>query len=173
VAANLERDLAAARLTQQSLTPQKSPALPAVRGRGLSTGDPGRRRHLRMAAHGRWAHAFWIADATGHGASAALLTTLAKLLFQHGSVEHNKRLRSCAAVNKRFPQHLRRALVMTGDVRGARSGDRPRHGRRCGSSAADRRAGWRNNGIDSVIGAAARTGGALGFRRDRCGCRAR
>jgi sigma-B regulation protein RsbU (phosphoserine phosphatase) len=27
---------------------------------------------------------FWIADGTGHGAAAALLTTLAKLLFQHG-----------------------------------------------------------------------------------------
>ena len=31
---------------------------------------------------------FWMADATGHGASAALLTTLTKLLFHHGSLEH-------------------------------------------------------------------------------------
>jgi sigma-B regulation protein RsbU (phosphoserine phosphatase) len=31
---------------------------------------------------------FWIADGTGHGAAAALLTTLAKLLFHHGSMDH-------------------------------------------------------------------------------------
>jgi sigma-B regulation protein RsbU (phosphoserine phosphatase) len=32
---------------------------------------------------------FWIADGTGHGASAALLTTLAKLLFHYGSIDHD------------------------------------------------------------------------------------
>jgi sigma-B regulation protein RsbU (phosphoserine phosphatase) len=32
---------------------------------------------------------FWIADGTGHGAAAALLTTLAKLLFQYGSMDHD------------------------------------------------------------------------------------
>jgi sigma-B regulation protein RsbU (phosphoserine phosphatase) len=31
---------------------------------------------------------FWIADGTGHGAAAALLTTLAKLLFHYGSMDH-------------------------------------------------------------------------------------
>src|SRR6267154_2346050 len=31
---------------------------------------------------------FWIADATGHGAAAALLTTLAKLLFHHANGEN-------------------------------------------------------------------------------------
>ena len=45
---------------------------------------------------------FWIADATGHGASAALLTTLAKLLFHHGSVEHNMPAAIMRAVNNDF-----------------------------------------------------------------------
>src|SRR5262249_17407248 len=31
----------------------------------------------------------WIGDGTGHGAAAALLTTLAKLLFHYGSMDHN------------------------------------------------------------------------------------
>ena len=100
---NLERDLAAARLTQQSLIPQKSPALagydvaavyqPVIQVGGDIYG------WLRMA-DGRTL--FWIADATGHGASAALLTTLAKLLFQHGSVEHNEPAAIMRAVNNDF-----------------------------------------------------------------------
>lgn len=85
---NLERDLAAARLTQQSLIPQQPPAIsgwdiaavyrPVIEVGGdiygwLPLKD---QRYL-----------FWIADATGHGASAALHTTLATLLFHHASVE--------------------------------------------------------------------------------------
>jgi phosphoserine phosphatase RsbU/P len=45
---------------------------------------------------------FWIADGTGHGAAAALLTTLAKLLFHHGSVEHNTPAKIMEAVNHDF-----------------------------------------------------------------------
>jgi len=45
---------------------------------------------------------FWIADGTGHGAAAALLTTLAKLLFHHGSVEHDEPARVMEAVNNDF-----------------------------------------------------------------------
>src|SRR6202140_3618290 len=45
---------------------------------------------------------FWIADATGHGASAALLTALAKLLFHHGSVEHDAPAAIMQAVNTDF-----------------------------------------------------------------------
>ena len=66
---NLERDLAAARLTQQSLIPQKAPTLegwdvaalyrPVIQVGGDIYG------WLRMA-DGRTL--FWIADATGHGA---------------------------------------------------------------------------------------------------------
>jgi sigma-B regulation protein RsbU (phosphoserine phosphatase) len=45
---------------------------------------------------------FWIADGSGHGAAAALLTTLAKLLFHHGNVEHNEPARVMEAVNDDF-----------------------------------------------------------------------
>src|SRR5260370_8680691 len=82
---NLERDLAAARLTQQSLIPQKPPELagwevadcyrPVIQVGGDIYG------WLRVP-DGRIL--FWIADATGHGASAAPLTTRAKSLFYPG-----------------------------------------------------------------------------------------
>jgi sigma-B regulation protein RsbU (phosphoserine phosphatase) len=100
---NLERDLEAARLTQQSLIPQNPPALagwdvaaiyrPVIQVGGDIYG------WLRMR-DGRTL--FWIADATGHGASAALMTTLAKLLFQHGTAEHNSPSEIMAAVNHDF-----------------------------------------------------------------------
>lgn len=100
---NLERDLAAARLTQQSLIPNKPPPLdgwevaacyrPVIQVGGDIYG------WFRMR-DGRTL--FWIADATGHGASAALMTTLAKLLFQHGSVEHNDPADIMRAVNSDF-----------------------------------------------------------------------
>ena len=87
---NLERDLAAARLTQQSLIPQKPLQLagwdidacfrPVIQVGGDIYG-------WLPLKDGRTL--FWIADATGHGASAALVTTLTKLLFHHGSVEHD------------------------------------------------------------------------------------
>src|SRR6266480_6792602 len=98
-----ERDLAAARLTQQSLIPQKPPALlgwevatcyrPVIQVGGDIYG------WLRMT-DGRIL--FWIADGTGHGAAAALLTTLAKLLFHYGSVEHDTPARVMEAVNNDF-----------------------------------------------------------------------
>lgn len=87
---NLEQDLAAARLTQQSLIPTKPPPLPGWEVAALYRpviqvgGDI--YGWLRMR-DGRIL--FWIADATGHGAAAALLTTLAKLLFHHASVEND------------------------------------------------------------------------------------
>src|SRR5437867_341150 len=86
----LERDLAAARLTQQSLIPQKPLALP---GWEIATCY-----HPVIQVGGDiygWLPMkdgrvlFWIADGTGHGAAAALLTTLAKLLFHHGNDEKN------------------------------------------------------------------------------------
>jgi sigma-B regulation protein RsbU (phosphoserine phosphatase) len=100
---NTERDLEAARLTQQSLIPQKPPLLegwevaaayrPVIQVGGDIYG------WLRMS-DGRTL--FWMADATGHGASAALLTTLAKLLFHHGIVEHTKPSEIMRAVNNDF-----------------------------------------------------------------------
>ncbi len=89
--ANLERDLAAARLTQQSLIPQKPPTLPgwevAVAYRPVIQVGGDIYGWVRMPDRRML---FWIADATGHGAAAALLTTLAKLLFHYGSVDHSR-----------------------------------------------------------------------------------
>lgn len=100
---NLERDLAAARLTQQSLIPQKPPVLPgwdvAACYRPVIQVGGDIYGWLRMADSRTL---FWIADATGHGASAALLTTLAKLLFLHGSAEQNEPVGIMAAVNNDF-----------------------------------------------------------------------
>src|SRR3954468_18879317 len=99
----LERDLAAARLTQQSLIPQKPLSLP---GWQIATcyhpviqvgGDI--YGWLRMK-DGRIL--FWIADGTGHGAAAALLTTLAKLLFHYGGIEHDTPASLMHAVNHDF-----------------------------------------------------------------------
>src|SRR5512132_1691775 len=100
---DLERDLAAARLTQQSLIPQKPLLLP---GWQIATcyypviqvgGDI--YGWLRMK-NGRVL--FWIADGTGHGAAAALLTTLAKLLFHHGSMDHDSPASLMEAVDNDF-----------------------------------------------------------------------
>src|SRR5438067_12433575 len=87
---DLERDLAAARLTQQSLRQQKSRVMPgwqvATCYRPVIQVGGDIYGWLRMK-NGRIL--FWIADGTGHGAAAALLTTLAKLLFHHGSMEQD------------------------------------------------------------------------------------
>lgn len=100
---NLERDLSAARLTQQSLIPQKAPRLPgwevATCYRPVIQVGGDIYGWLRMN-DGRIL--FWIADATGHGAAAALLTTLAKLLFHHGTVEHQAPVSIMQAVNADF-----------------------------------------------------------------------
>jgi len=100
---DLERDLAAARLTQQSLIPQKPLTMP---GWQVATcyrpviqvgGDI---YGWLLMKNGRIL--FWIADGTGHGAAAALLTTLAKLLFHHGSMEHDMPASVMEAVNHDF-----------------------------------------------------------------------
>jgi sigma-B regulation protein RsbU (phosphoserine phosphatase) len=100
---NLERDLAAARLTQQSLIPQKPPHLPgwevAAAYRPVIQVGGDIYGWLRMSDQRTL---FWIADATGHGAAAALLTALAKLLFHHGSVEHAEPAKIMEAVNNDF-----------------------------------------------------------------------
>lgn len=100
---NLERDLSAARLTQQSLIPQKAPRLPgwevATCYRPVIQVGGDIYGWLRMTDR---RILFWIADATGHGAAAALLTTLAKLLFHHGTVEHQAPVAIMQAVNADF-----------------------------------------------------------------------
>src|SRR5204863_2138921 len=99
---SLERDLAAARLTQQSLIPQKPPKLPgwqvATCYRPVIQVGGDIYGWLQMK-NGRIL--FWIADGTGHGAAAALLTTLAKLLFQHG-LEHDTPVTLMEAVDDDF-----------------------------------------------------------------------
>jgi sigma-B regulation protein RsbU (phosphoserine phosphatase) len=98
-----ERDLAAARLTQRSLIPQKPPTIsgweiascyrPVMEVGGDIYG------WLPMK-DGRYL--FWIADATGHGAAAALLTALSKLLFYHGAIQGGSPAAIMQAVNSDF-----------------------------------------------------------------------
>jgi phosphoserine phosphatase RsbU/P len=100
---NLERDLAAARLTQQSLIPQKPPTIPGweVASCYRPVMEVGGDIYGWLSMRdGRYL--FWIADATGHGASAALLTTLSKLLFHHGAVQHQAPGAIMQAVNHDF-----------------------------------------------------------------------
>lgn len=111
---NLERDLEAARLTQQSLIPQKPLKLagwevatcfrPVIQVGGDIYG------WVRMN-DGRVL--FWIADATGHGASAALLTTLTKLLFHHGNTAQASPAAIMTAVNRDFRSIFGARLFMT------------------------------------------------------------
>ena len=61
---------------------------------------------------------FWIADATGHGAAAALLTTLAKLLFHHANAENETPTEIMRAVDRDF-RSIPRPLLHDRDVRGA------------------------------------------------------
>src|SRR5947207_1777968 len=111
---NLERDLEAARMTQRSLIPQTPPVLPgweiAACYRPVIQVGGDIYGWLRMA-DGRTL--FWIADATGHGASAALLTTLAKLLFHHGTAENNQPAEIMEAVNNEFRSIFGARAVMT------------------------------------------------------------
>src|SRR5256884_5583138 len=111
---NLERDLAAARLTQQSLIPQKPPTLPgwevAAYYRPVIQVGGDIYGWLRMR-DGRIL--FWIADATGHGASAALLTALAKLLFHHASVENDAPAEIMREVDRDFRSILGARSFMT------------------------------------------------------------
>src|SRR5438093_838726 len=109
----LERDLAAARLTQQSLIPQKPVVLPgwqvATCYRPVIQVGGDIYGWLQMK-DGRIL--FWIADGTGHGAAAALLTTLAKLLFQHGR-EHDTPVSLMEAVDYDFRSIFRARSFMT------------------------------------------------------------
>ena len=97
---NHERDLAAARATQQSLIPPRLPELP---GWEIATCyrpviEVGGDIYGWLPINdGRWL--FWIADATGHGASAALLTTLATMLFHHAHEQHHQPAAIMEAVN--------------------------------------------------------------------------
>lgn len=111
---NLERDLAAARLTQQSLIPQRPPTFPGWQVAAwyrpvIQVG--GDIYGWLSLKDGRIL--FWIADGIGHGAAAALLTTLAKLLFHYGSAEHDTPAGVMEAVNYDFRRILGAHSFMT------------------------------------------------------------
>ena len=110
----LERDLEAARLTQQSIIPHRLPALPG----------------WDLAAHYQpviqvggdiydWLSLpdgrafFWIADATGHGASAALHTALAKLLFRHAAAGASSPAEILRAVNADYHATFKGRSLLT------------------------------------------------------------
>lgn len=112
--AELERDLESARLTQQAIIPSR---LPALTGWELATyyqpkiqvgGDI---YDWLPLPDGRWL--FWIADATGHGTAAALLTTLTKLLFRHAAAQSSSPAEILRLVNNDLRQIFRGRPLMT------------------------------------------------------------
>ncbi len=112
--AELERDLEAARLTQRTIIPTR---LPSLAGWDLAAhyepviqvgGDI--YDWLRLPDGRAF---FWIADATGHGASAALLTALAKLLFRHAATDRSSPAEIIATVNADFYTTFKGRSMMT------------------------------------------------------------
>jgi sigma-B regulation protein RsbU (phosphoserine phosphatase) len=110
----LERDLEAARLTQQTIIPQRLPALEnwdlaALYQPVIQVG--GDIYDWLWLPDGRLL--FWIADATGHGASAALLTALAKLLFRHAAAEASSPAEILRIVHADFKATFKGRSLMT------------------------------------------------------------
>ena len=110
----LERDLEAARLTQQTIIPQGPPTVPgwnvAVHYQPVIQVGGDIYDWLRLP-DGRLF--FWIADVTGHGASAALLTALAKLLFRHAAVDADNPADILRAVNADFRATFKGRSLLT------------------------------------------------------------
>ena len=109
-----EQDLEAARLTQQAILPQRPPA--------HAGWDFATHYHPLIQVGGDmydWMRApdgsllVWISDATGHGAAAALLTALSKLLFRHAAADLNSAAIIMDCVNKEFRAIFRGRLFMT------------------------------------------------------------
>ncbi len=109
-----EMDLEAAQITQEAILPSQNPTIP-----GWDTAA-----HYRpviqvggdmydwiLAPDGRWL--FWIADVTGHGASAALLTTLCKLVFRNAAGKSSSPSEILKAANADFFSMLRGKSFMT------------------------------------------------------------
>ena len=95
-----ELDLGAAQLTQQAILPSRAPAMAgwqvAAHYQPLIQVGGDIYDWVRLP-DGRWL--VWIADATGHGAAAALLTTLTKLVFIHAATEGLSASQILEAVN--------------------------------------------------------------------------
>jgi len=109
-----EEDLEAARLTQQAILPSRHLPLP-----GWSYAAE---YHPLMQIGGDiydWAKTpdgsllVWISDATGHGASAALLTTLSKLLFRHAAAEAHQPVAVIDYVEREFQAVFKGRSFMT------------------------------------------------------------
>ncbi len=95
-----ERDLDAAQLAQQAILPNRLPAIPgwetAAHFQPLIQVGGDVYDWVRLS-DGAWL--FWVSDATGHGAAAALLTTFMKLVFLHASAEGKSPSEILNAVN--------------------------------------------------------------------------
>ena len=138
---NLERDLAAARLTQQSLIPQKPPTTAGMGSRHLlSACHPSRRRYLRLAAHERWPDV--VLDCRWHRPRRRCRAAYhpGETSFHHGSVEHDDPATVMEAVNNDFRSIFGARSLYDRYVRRGRSGDRTRERRGCRSSSAPDRA---------------------------------
>ena len=111
---NHEADLEAARLTQRAIIPQR---LPQLAGWSLAAQyEPvmpvgGDIYDWIRLPDGGWV--FWIADATGHGAAAALVTTLIKLVFRHAVDESTAPGNILEHVNSEFFSIFRGKSFMT------------------------------------------------------------
>ncbi len=110
----LERDLEAARLTQQTIIPQGPPSIPgwnvAVHYQPFIQVGGDIYDWLRLPDGKLF---FWIADVTGHGASAALLTALAKLLFRHAAEAASSPAEILRAVNLDFRATFKGRSLLT------------------------------------------------------------
>lgn len=111
---NRERDMAAARSTQQSLIPQKPPAIPGwdIAACYRPVIEVGGDIYGWLPLNDE-RYLFWIADATGHGAAAALNTTLATLLFHNASVEQDRPAAIMQSVDNGFRHIFRGRSFMT------------------------------------------------------------
>lgn len=99
--ASHEEDLDRARRTQLAILPQREPDLKnwavAAHYQPLIQVGGDVYDYQRLTDGGML---LWVADATGHGASAALLTTLSKLLFRHAAAGHASPRRIIESVNR-------------------------------------------------------------------------
>jgi sigma-B regulation protein RsbU (phosphoserine phosphatase) len=111
---NHEQDLEAAQITQKAILPGRLPAIAGWEAAAhyqpvIQVG--GDMYDWVRTSGGDWL--FWISDATGHGASAALLTTLTKLVFRHAASEAHAPCEILRSVNAEFHAILRGKSFMT------------------------------------------------------------
>jgi serine phosphatase RsbU (regulator of sigma subunit) len=119
-----ERDLESASLTQTAILPHNPPPIDGWEVAAYYQpviqvgGDIFDWLRLR---DGGWL--FWIADATGHGVSAALLTALTKLLFRHAAGESESPAAVLRAVNAEFSAIFKGRSFMTAACVAIRAGN--------------------------------------------------